>query len=443
MKYQNIFFFLALTAFSLLNAQESYKVVYDYQTDELSYFQLSENGEIKEELQSPGFKRNSSVEIELKNVNPFAVEANVDFTGENTEDRGTGFSFGSLLSGFGGFKDFGIQLDPGGNTKSRGAGNESWSNADDMAIRLDAVLENLKSDMADPNLSKEEILQNLKEGLSEIKDPRLNNPNINFYLFLSNLKAVVQSNKSEMLNDLEESLKKSGDETLISRGAASASVLQRNEIEDLTAGLNLKINSISDLYAMLEKAEFEKVYHYNITDDKTKVELKFTTAGNSNDSKELRKRELKLISKGGWKIDTGVTLPLTNFSSSSRDFYIDGDGIIQADKNNNFVPNIGMMINFYPYLSENFNFGGSFGVAIPFTEDFKGINFLLGPSVHVGGKNRFSISGGIAFGPVKKLSNGLKAGNQTELVSLDDYLKTVYDIGWFIGLSFNLFGMKQ
>jgi len=442
MKYHNILFFIAVNAFSFLSAQESYKVVYDYQTDEIAYFQLSENGEVKEELQSPRFKRNSSVELELKNVNPFAVEAKVDFKGENTGDKGTGFSFGSLLSGFGGLKDFGIQLNPGGNAKSRGAGAAGWSDADDMAIRLDAVLESLKSDMANPNMTKEQILQNLKEGLSEIKDPRLNNPNINFYLFLSNLKAVVQSNKSEMLNALEELLKESGDETLISRGATSSSVLQRNEIEDLTAGLNLKINSISDLYAMLEKAEFEKVYHYNLAHDKTKVELKFTTAENSKDSKELRERELKLMSKGGWKIDTGVTLPLTNFGSSSRDFYIDGNGIIQADKNNNFTPNIGMMINFYPYLSEHFNIGGSFGVAIPFSDDFKGINFLLGPSVHIGGSNRFSVSGGIAFGPVKELSRGLKTGSQTELQSLDDYLKTVYDIGWFIGLSFNLFGTK-
>ena len=441
MKCQNVLFLLALCVFPFLNAQESYRVIYDYQTDEVSYFQLDEDGEVSEELQSPKFKRNASVELELKNVNPFAVEAEVDFKGENTGENGTGFTFGSILSGFGVFKDFGIQLNPGG-TKSRGSGTAAWSDVDDLSIRLDAALENLKSDLANPNLSKEQILRNLKDGLSEIKDPRLNNPNIDFYLFLSNLKAVVQSNKSEMLSTLEAAMNMPGGETPVSRGAASSIVLQQNEIENLTAGLNIKIQSVSDLYAMLEKAEFEKVYHYGLAYDKTSVELKFTAAGNSAESKELREREFKLTTKGGWKIDTGVALPLTNFSSSSNDFYIDGEGIIQADKNNNFVPNLGMMINFYPYLSESFNVGGSFGVAIPFTEDFKGINFLLGPSVHIGGKNRFSISGGMAFGPVKKLSTGLETGSHTELQSLDDYQKTVYDIGWFIGLSFNLFGLK-
>lgn len=437
MKFNDILLIFALGTFSFLGAQESYKVVYDYQTDEVSYFQLNEDGETAQELQSPKFKRNSSVELELKNVNPFAVEAKVDFKGESSGNTGTGFSFGSILSGFGGFKDFGIQLSPGGNSKSRGTA--AWSDVDDLSIRLDAALENFKSDLANPNLSKEQILRNLKDGLSEIQDPRLNNPNIDFYLFVSNLKAVVQSNKSEMLSMLDAALNGSDDEMPVSRGTTSSMVLQRNEIEDLTAGLNIKIQSISDLYAMLEKSEFEKVYHYDLAYDKTNVELKFTASENS---KELREREFKLMTKGGWKVDTGVALPLTNFGSSSNDFYIDGDGIIQADKNNNFVPNLGMMINFYPYWSENFNLGGSFGIAVPFADDFKGINFLLGPSLHIGGNNRFSLSGGIAFGPVKKLSGGLKTGSHTEYESLDNYLKIVYDIGWFMGLSFNLFGIK-
>src|SRR5690606_38354930 len=337
MKYQNVLSFLALCVFSFLNAQESYKVVYDYQTDEVSYFQLGEDGEPAQEIQSPKFKRNASVELELKNVNPFAVEAKVDFKGENTGESGTGFSFGSILSGFGGFKDFGIQLNPG-TAKSRGSGTV-WSDADDLSIRLDATLENLKSDLTNPNLSKEQILSNLKNGLSEIKDPRLNNPNIDFYLFLSNLKAVVQSNKSEMLSTLEAAMNISGGEAPVSRGAASTAILQQNEIENLAAGLNIKIQSISDLYAMLEKAEFNKVYHCDLAYDKTRVELKFTAAENSTESKQLREREFKMTTKGGWKIDTGVALPLTNFSSSSNDFYIDGEGIIQADKNNNFVPN--------------------------------------------------------------------------------------------------------
>src|SRR5690606_15317160 len=140
MKYQNVLSLLAFCVFSFLNAQESYKVVYDYQTDEVSYFQLGEDGEPAQEIQSPKFKRNASVELELKNVNPFAVEAKVDFKGENTGESGTGFSFGSILSGFGGFKDFGIQLNPGGNSKSRGAGTAVWSDADDLSIRLDATL---------------------------------------------------------------------------------------------------------------------------------------------------------------------------------------------------------------------------------------------------------------------------------------------------------------
>src|SRR5690606_20445039 len=169
----------------------------------------------------------------------------------------------------------------------------AWSDVDDLSIRLDAALENFKSDLANPNLSKEQILRNLKDGLSEIQDPRLNNPNIDFYLFVSNLKAVVQSNKSEMLSMLDAALNGSDDEMPVSRGTTSSMVLQRNEIEDLTAGLNIKIQSISDLYAMLEKSEFEKVYHYDLAYDKTSVELKFTSAENSKERSEEHTSELQ------------------------------------------------------------------------------------------------------------------------------------------------------
>lgn len=151
-----------------------------------------------------------------------------------------------------------------------------------------------------------------------------------------------------------------------------------------------------------------------------------------------------MYSKGGFKINTGVALTLNNFGSNSKDFYIDENGVVGADKNNYFAPNLSTMINFYPYTGQNFNIGGSFGLSIPISGDsnVKGINFLLGPSLHFGSKSRLSISGGLAYGPVQKLSNGLKEGDTVSFGSIDNYTKDVYDFGYFFGISFSLFDLN-
>ncbi|HLW50111.1 MAG TPA: hypothetical protein VKZ78_04000, partial [Sphingobacteriaceae bacterium] len=105
-------------------------------------------------------------------------------------------------------------------------------------------------------------------------------------------------------------------------------------------------------------------------------------------------------------------------------------------------PNLSTMINFYPMMSESFNVGGSFGLAIPISDKVGGINFLLGPSIFMGNKNRLSLSGGVAYGPVNRLTNGIKPGDTTELRSLENFTKTVYDFGYFFGVSFSLFDIK-
>ena len=100
------------------------------------------------------------------------------------------------------------------------------------------------------------------------------------------------------------------------------------------------------------------------------------------------------------------------------------------------------MINFYPVMSENFNLGGSFGVSIPITGETRGINFLLGPTIFLGSKSRISLSGGVAYGTVNRLTNGLEVGDATTITDLDSFNKSVYDFGYYFGISFSLFEIK-
>ncbi|MCB0439613.1 MAG: hypothetical protein KDD20_12810, partial [Mangrovimonas sp.] len=64
------------------------------------------------------------------------------------------------------------------------------------------------------------------------------------------------------------------------------------------------------------------------------------------------------------------------------------------------------------------------------------------PSFFIGSKNRLAFSGGVAYGPVNKLTNGLEVGEQTEIFDIDNYTKSVYDFGYYFGISFSLFDIK-
>jgi len=48
----------------------------------------------------------------------------------------------------------------------------------------------------------------------------------------------------------------------------------------------------------------------------------------------------------------------------------------------------------------------------------------------------------VAYGPVNKLTNGLEVGEQTEIFDIDNYTKSVYDFGYYFGISFSLFDIK-
>ena len=138
-----------------------------------------------------------------------------------------------------------------------------------------------------------------------------------------------------------------------------------------------------------------------------------------------------------------MALTLNNFGSNSNKYYLES-GVIGADKNDFFVPNLSTMINFYPFMGENFNLGGSFGLSIPISsnDSIDGVNFLFGPSMFFGSKSRLSLSGGLAYGPVKQLTNGLSVGDTTSFDNVDDFTRNVYDFGYYFGISFSLFDIN-
>lgn len=468
---KKIFFSLLIFLASIeAIAQERFKIVYDYQSEDIFYYSLDRNNKIKDTLTKPKFKKNSAVELQVLNVNPFAVDVQTDVSEEDIhKSSGSGFNFGSLLGGIGSFSKENLNLNVGGlpvsdtlfsrGARSRGTGlTNKFDNLNDLATNVSALKNTLLSNLKNPHLTKEEIKKNLQQIASTQEDVRLPDPNENFYSYLANLQKIAVTSKNDIVNDikiLKTDLAQSEDEAVASRGELVLRNTSYAELENLMQSVQSStlqsiesINEIESLYSALEGSTFSRTYDYYVSSDKADIELtfkesSFATALENNDVQNtLRTRNIKIISKGGFKINTGVALTMNNFETSSNDFFLNEEGIIHSDPNDYFVPNLSTMINFYPIISQNFNLGGSFGLSIPISNNVGGVNFLLGPSVFLGNDSRLSLSGGVAYGPVNRLTNGLEVGDQTTFNSLDPYTKTVYDLGYFFGISFSIFDIN-
>jgi hypothetical protein len=452
-------------------AQEKYRIQYDYKTDNFDYFKLNKSNKIIDTLSNPKFKRNSIIEIKLLNVNPFAVNIKTDVKEQEIHSSASnGFNFSNLLGGISSVSGNDLKLNvtnlPSNDKLFRGANSSrgekiesKFSDLNNLSVTIDALKKTLLANLTNPNLDKATILKNLVEVARINEDVRSSDPNQNFYVYIANLKKIVTEDSNAIAESIhaikDEMESKVMDNEPVSRGELRAQNSTFNNLEMLLNKLNASSNwttenlsKIEALYTSLEASNFEQTYDYELSADKVDIELKFIqsdfAAKLSDDSNAatLKTRRVKLLSKGGFKINTSVALTLNNFKSKSFDYFIDENGAIGSDPNDYFIPNLSTMINFYPVIGENFNLGGSFGISIPIAESMNGVNYLLGPSIILGEQSRLAISGGIAYGPVKKLINGLEVGDATDLNNVDSFTKNVYDFGFYFGISFSIFNLN-
>lgn len=467
-KFLVFLFFLSINSFS----QEKYKILYDYKTEKVSFFKVDESFKIIDTLKTPKVKRNSLIEIELDNVNPFAVDVVADVKEEIVHKSNEGFDFGSLLGSISNYSTESLNLTvknlpndslfKSSATRSSSVSN-SFANLNEKVSNVSALETTLVSNLSNPNLDKETILENLINAAIIEEDVRLPNPKDNFYVYLTKFEKILQEDKEDLISEIDGISKEIEKESLfdkeMSRGDLVERSLAKNNLQKLQQSLNLSadktiqsLQKIKALYALLEASEFSKTYDYQIEADKVNIELKFMQSAFSQESNNgkndipIRTRNIKIFSKGGFKINSSLAFTLNNFSSKSNDFFVDGNNIIGADPNNYFIPNLSTMINFYPYSGGSVNIGGSFGISIPISgqNNISGLNFLLGPSLHFGNESRFSVSGGLAYGPVERLKDGLRIGSSTELSTdqINGLTKNVYDLGYFFGVSFSLFDIN-
>ena len=110
------------------------------------------------------------------------------------------------------------------------------------------------------------------------------------------------------------------------------------------------------------------------------------------------------------------------------------------------LPYLSTSVLVYKSRANNWSWGGLLGVAVPIMNDDldNGIAFLGGLSSIWGKKERFILNAGLSLGQFQRLEVGIEPGEPYDAgQSLTLPLESFYQLGWYIGVSYNLVGANN
>lgn len=198
-------------------------------------------------------------------------------------------------------------------------------------------------------------------------------------------------------------------------------------------------------FEAMEANNFSHTYRTEARGDITTLELEFTlkdSLGYTGAKRKIRATPIKVPVYGGLKINTSVGVSFAQFFNKPQSYFL-RDSKIQGQDQDSFFPTLTSFFHFYSQSSSNTSVGGALGVGIPLNgggEGFQSVSFFLGPSLIFGQGQRIVLTGGIMGGKVEQLDQGYEVGDS---FSSDADILPVhypYELGMFIGLSFNLAG---
>lgn len=143
---------------------------------------------------------------------------------------------------------------------------------------------------------------------------------------------------------------------------------------------------------------------------------------------------------GGWKLSAGIGLAFGVLKDQAYD-YSTLNGKIVATENDAFTPMITSFAHIYKQTSSSINLGGSFGIGYPLSDGggVSSVSFFVGPTIVVGRKQKFLISGGLMGAKVNRLGGGLEVGDDFDTFSgLEVPLASRYELGYYISISYDL-----
>lgn len=154
--------------------------------------------------------------------------------------------------------------------------------------------------------------------------------------------------------------------------------------------------------------------------------------------KTPRVKTVQLESRGGLRINTSFGVSFSQFFDPEQKFSVRNNQVV-ADDGNTIQPTLTTFMHFYATGRKGTTVGGTFGLGIPLNGgNISAINFFLGPSLLFGQSQRIILSGGLCAGPVDRLAKGFKVGDAFDPANGDIPLRSRYELGYFMGISFGL-----
>lgn len=212
-------------------------------------------------------------------------------------------------------------------------------------------------------------------------------------------------------------------------------------LEEQAAGLkNWELKDLMQVryaYEELKKHPFAYTYTFTPKQDEVKLNISLTP----NDSAQVRnvkKRDLAPLEfpvYGGIKVNASVGISFGGYFDRPQS-YFSRDGKIRANDSDRFLPIVTSFIHFYRQGRSSVSVGGSFGLGIAIGGETNGQHFFLGPSLVFGKTQRVVLTTGLMGGRVNRLSQDYAVGDLFDETIVPT--KSVYDLGYFLGFSFNL-----
>lgn len=198
------------------------------------------------------------------------------------------------------------------------------------------------------------------------------------------------------------------------------------------------------LYDELQANTFTYKYRYTAGDKKIYFNITLEPKENTSVSGAIS-RNLPIIevnTYGGTKINASMGISFTSFFNNPSEYGV-RNGLIVASDKDNFTPVLATMFHLYRPTRGTFSPGISIGVGVPFLSSSKAqsITFLVGPSLHIGKNEAFTLTVGVSGGRTERLSNGYEVGDT--FTATDGLLPTIskYELGYGVCFSFKLVGL--
>ncbi len=335
------------------------------------------------------------------------------------------------------------------------------------------VLQEVTSIKYDPNLKTDRIRQLASDYLEKVLDARTpDQVNLNVLLEKSNTRAQLLGKLDEIKNQhrvydqelqviekLMPDVERYRDNLLLSEfiqplfpiyaEASSRSNTYRSiegNISDLVSEIPdidmLKLNAIWREYVALADNPFSMPYRTSAKGDEISFSVRLVPndTGLTRGLQPLQKAPIEVPVFGGFKVNASIGVAFGQFFNRPQSYFV-RDSIIRAEDEDGFYPVVASFFHFYNQTAKNLSLGGSFGIGFPVAGSgsaSQSASFFFGPSFIIGREQRIVLNGGIMGGRVQRLAQAFEVGDRFISQANTVPVKPVYELGYFMGVSFNV-----